>query len=231
MRTGPPLRPLPPGAAIDWKFASAIGAGAIGVFIIWPTPFAYPVRLFVTVMHELGHAVATILTGGQVESIAIFPSGAGLTLSRGGNLFLIASAGYLGSLLVGALLLALVKRRGGSQRALQVLAVALLVADVAFVRNVFGFVVTLGLAVGFWAIAWKGPGWLPRFSVSLLAALNCIYAVLDLTGLFALSAGRAQTDAEVMAGATGVPAIVWAAIWLTVGIIALWLFARRLIRA
>lgn len=225
------MRPLPGSTTIDWKFASAIGAGTIGVLIIWPTPFAYPVRLFVTVMHELGHAVATILTGGHVESITIFPSGAGLTLSRGGNLFLIASAGYLGSLLVGAILLALAKRRRGSERALQVLAVVLLAVDVAFVRNVFGFVVTLGLAVALWAIVWKAPGWLPRFTISLLAVLNCIYAVLDLTGLFALSAGRANTDAELMATATGVPAIVWAAIWLTVGVIALSFFARRLIRA
>src|SRR5206468_4921230 len=72
----------------------------------------YPLRLFATFVHEGGHALATILTGGSVESIALARDGSGVTLSRGGFLPLIYSAGYLGTAAIGALALLMSRRRG-----------------------------------------------------------------------------------------------------------------------
>ncbi|MBI3977543.1 MAG: M50 family metallopeptidase [Chloroflexi bacterium] len=215
---------------VDWGFLATLCFAGAMVLIFWATPIVYPIRLFVTLVHELSHAVAALATGGQVEAVVVFPTAGGVTLARGGNLFVVASAGYLGSVIFGGGLLALAKRGTWNRRALKLIAISLVVADLLFVRNIFGILATLALAVGCWLLATAGPSWLVGFSVYLLAALNTLYAVADLTGVFFLSLVGAGTDAALMARATGVPAIVWAVIWLGLGLAGLGVLGRRLIR-
>jgi hypothetical protein len=95
-------------------FKFLILASAISIvfwFIPYLTFIVYPFRLFVTFIHEGGHALATLLTLGSVERIVIHQDGSGETYSRGGAQLLFASAGYLSSTLYGALLLVFCKRR------------------------------------------------------------------------------------------------------------------------
>src|SRR5262245_46120275 len=78
------------------------------VFVLWNVPqldfILYPVRLFVTFVHESGHALAALLTGGHVGGLTVLPDGSGYTLTSGGSRLLILPAGYLGAALFGALL-------------------------------------------------------------------------------------------------------------------------------
>src|SRR5580704_12259044 len=78
----------------------------------------YPIRLFVTFVHESSHALTAILTGGRVSEIVIHPDASGFTLTSGGFEPAIASAGYLGATAFGALLLALGRRPGRARFAL-----------------------------------------------------------------------------------------------------------------
>lgn len=71
-----------------------------GLFFI-----TFPLRLFVTMIHELGHGVAAVLTGGSFLRFELTPRGAGLAYTRGGWRPLIIQAGYLGTALFGAALL------------------------------------------------------------------------------------------------------------------------------
>lgn len=64
----------------------------------------YPIRIFVTFLHELGHAVGALITGGWVERIQINPNGSGFTSTAGGNRSIILMGGYLGSALFGNIL-------------------------------------------------------------------------------------------------------------------------------
>src|SRR6266566_5936142 len=91
-------------------------AAAISI-VIWFIPFAelltYPFRLFVTFIHEGGHAIAALLTGNSVESLSIAPNASGETYtSQGGTIsqIFVASAGYLGAMTFGALLLVLIRK-------------------------------------------------------------------------------------------------------------------------
>src|SRR6266849_3076592 len=84
---------------------------------LWFIPFAellgYPFRLFVTFIHEGGHAVAALLTGNSVQSLSVAMNASGETYTTQGGLFsqmFIASAGYLGSMAFGALLLVLIRK-------------------------------------------------------------------------------------------------------------------------
>jgi hypothetical protein len=85
----------------------AIGAFVL-VFIMWQSteasPFLYPFRLVVTFVHEAGHGISAILSGGQFCAFEVMPNGAGLALTIGGSRLLILSMGYLGAALFGAVL-------------------------------------------------------------------------------------------------------------------------------
>lgn len=64
----------------------------------------YPVTLLVTFLHEFGHALGAILTGGSVSGMQINPDGSGYTITHGGNPPVVLMGGYLGSALLGNVL-------------------------------------------------------------------------------------------------------------------------------
>jgi len=85
--------------------------------LLWFIPFAevltYPFRIFVTFIHEGGHAIAALLTGNSVESLSVAMNASGETYTTQGGLisqFFISSAGYIGSMAFGALLLILIRK-------------------------------------------------------------------------------------------------------------------------
>lgn len=65
----------------------------------------YPFSLFVTFLHELGHALASILTGGGVEGFNVHSDGSGYAVTTGGVRWIIVMGGYIGSVILGNLLL------------------------------------------------------------------------------------------------------------------------------
>ena len=102
------------------------------MFIPYGYLAVYPFRLFNTFVHEAGHAVATVITGGYVESMVVNLDTSGYVLRRGGWTPLVASAGYLGSILAGAALLFAGRKRSWARPALIVLGVSTLLATVYF---------------------------------------------------------------------------------------------------
>ena len=53
----------------------------------------YPVTLLVTFLHEFGHALGAILTGGHVLEMQINPDGSGKTTSQPGSVAVILMGG------------------------------------------------------------------------------------------------------------------------------------------
>ncbi len=76
----------------------------------WNSPILVPLRMLIVMMHELGHALAAVATGGEFIEFVYDYSEGGSSVTRGGNQFLIFNAGYLGSCLFGSLLLVLACR-------------------------------------------------------------------------------------------------------------------------
>ncbi len=72
-----------------------------------------PFDLLFILVHEMGHVLASLFTGGEVKNVILYPSNGtygGVTLlnpQKPGNLALVASAGYLGTPLFSALLILL----------------------------------------------------------------------------------------------------------------------------
>ena len=89
--------------------ATVLLTAAVLSIVLWFIPFAeiltYPFRIFVTFIHEGGHAIAALLTGNSVESLSIATNASGETYTtQGGTIsqMFVASAGYLGSMAFGA---------------------------------------------------------------------------------------------------------------------------------
>lgn len=120
------------------------------LWFFWSTPVVYPLRVFVVMLHEVSHAAAGVATGGQIERILLTPDEAGATYIAGGSPFLVLSAGYLGSLGWGLLLLEAARARKRWLRAIvAAVGIAVIVIALAFVRNLFGlaFSMTFGAAL------------------------------------------------------------------------------------
>src|SRR5258708_18455283 len=104
--------------------ATLLLTAAVISIVLWFIPFAeivtYPFRIFVTFIHEGGHAIAALMTGNSVESLSIAMNASGETYTtQGGTIsqMFVASAGYLSAMTFGSVLLVLIRRavaaRGG----------------------------------------------------------------------------------------------------------------------
>ncbi len=202
-----------------------LGASALTVVLSF-VPLArlvvYPIRLFVTFIHEGGHALAAMLTLGQVERLHVFLDASGETLTRGGLQIAIASAGYLTSTVFGTALLILGSQVNRAKAALTAIAgmILLLTAFLAgdWVTWMMGIVLAFGL-VGFAIIA--NPR-VAHFFLSFLAVQCVLNAFLDLRTLFFISTTTdLQSDAATMQQLTLIPAAFWAVFWLALSAIAL----------
>ena len=212
---------------------------------LWFIPYAdylvYPIRLFVTFIHEGSHVIAALLTGGSVESLTVSPDTSGLVMFRYNSAFsqlVTSSAGYLGSTAFGVLLLVLIRRAYSARIVLAASAgfvglMTVLFGLLAPVWNIFSANVSFGsvaftvasgaiLTVGLLAIARYASARVAQFAMSFLAVQCVLNALADLkTVLFASSpfASPMQTDALNMANATGLPAIAWVLIWIAISVL------------
>lgn len=202
-----------------------LGASALSL-LIWSIPLAwvlvYPLRLFVTFIHEGGHALAAMLTSGSVERVIIYADASGETYTRGGLQLVIASAGYLMSAAFGAGLL-LFSRQGKSAKSVLAVTAGLILALTAFfTRDPISWGSGIVLTIGLIWIAIAASLRFAHFFLSFLAIQCCLNALFDLRTLFLISATtNVHSDAMTMQQLTGIPAIGWATGWLVVSVAAL----------
>jgi hypothetical protein len=202
-----------------------LGATALTIVVSY-IPFGglvvYPLRLFVTFIHEGGHALAALLTLGSVEQLIIYADGSGVTRTVGGLSLLISSAGYLASTAYGAGLLTLLHDGGRAKAVLTVTAALILALTGFFAANSFSLFIGIALTG---LLIWVAIGWSARwahFFLSFLAVQCCLNALYDLKTLFMISATtNLHSDAVNMEHYTMIPAIVWALTWTGLSILAL----------
>ncbi|HZF40151.1 MAG TPA: M50 family metallopeptidase [Blastocatellia bacterium] len=208
-----------------------LGATALTIVVSY-LPFGflvvYPLRLFVTFIHEGGHALAALLTLGSVSRLVIHANASGETYTYGGLSFLISSAGYLASTAYGAGLLTLLHDGGRAKAVLTVTAAIILTLTGFFTADSFSLFIGIALTG---LLIWVAIGWSARwahFFLSFLAVQCCLNALYDLKTLFLISATtNMHSDAVNMQEATTIPAIVWVSFWIIISILAL-VFALRI---
>ncbi len=211
-------------------FLGGFAAYFAALLLLWDTPVLYPLKIFVVMLHEISHGVVAVATGGTIEQIQLDPRQGGACHCPGGNAFLTLSAGYLGSLGWGLLLLAAAGARrvppglvvgtaGGVVTALTLL----------YVKGSFG--VAFGLAFG---AALMLAGWKlrPRWQKPILTTLgltSCLYAILDIKS-DVIDRPELRSDARMLAELTGISTITWGVVWITVAALVSFLALRRAYR-
>ena len=187
----------------------------------------------ITIAHEGGHALVSVLSGRQLEGIRLHADSSGVTYSRGKRhgpgLVLTAAAGYPAASLLGAGAAALLAAR--HQAALLWLALILLAATFLAIRNAFGALAVLATAAGVFAVSYFASAAV-QAGFAYLAAwfllLGGMRPALELTRRRRGPRAR-LSDADQLARLTGVSRGAWVAAFLLTGLAALALGARLLI--
>ena len=196
------------------QFLSGFVVYFAALWFLWNSVAIYPLKIFVVLLHEVSHAAALLATGGSVERITLDPYQGGATFGAGGNAFLVLSAGYLGSLGWGTLLVAAGRtRRLRPETVVGVVGALVVALTILYVRNVFGF----GFGVLFGAGLVLAAGRLPSlWNARLLLVLgltSCLYAVLDIKS-DVLDRPGLPSDAAMLSELTGIPTVLWGGLWI-----------------
>jgi hypothetical protein len=213
---------------------------------LWFIPYAdylvYPIRLFVTFIHESSHAIIAFLTGGSVQSLTIASDGSGMVYSVPSGFFgqiLTSSAGYLGTTAFGVAMLYLIRRAVSPNKILLALggfvgimtvvfgiispAFNIFSLQVAYSSLLFTIVAGILLSAGLLALSKYASIRTANFAVAFLAVQALLNSLSDLKTLFFINApfygSDIATDAGNMAAATGLPAIVWVFVWIGISLL------------
>lgn len=181
----------------------------------------YPIRLFVTFLHEFGHALGAVLTGGWVEEVQINQDGSGWTRTANGNRPVTIMGGYLGSALFGNLLFYIGARAKRLVKPMIILVVfSMLVTGFYWFNSLFTTGVLLAFSAVLLLVALKTD--FGREVLMFLGLASVLYIIQDFN-VGPKSDLKAYEEVMVF-----IPATVWMYIWLGVAIL-LFLFNLRLL--
>jgi hypothetical protein len=211
-------QPLPP--------AWVVGLTALAALIIVLNTGAWrQAGKVITIAHEGGHALVSVLSGRRLDGIRLHPDSSGVTYSHGKRngpgLVLTAAAGYIMPSLLGAGAAWLLAER--HLTAMLWLALVLLAATFLAIRNVFGAVAVLLTAGAVFVVSYYAA-----VAVQAGFAYLAVWFLLfgGLRPVFELARGRRRglargSDADQLAQMTRVPAGLWVALFALTGFAAL----------
>jgi hypothetical protein len=186
-------------------------------------PFSAFFRNVYTLVHEMAHAVATLLLSGSVLYIELYADQSGVTHSMiqpGWRSILISLAGYTGAALFAWLLFRLQAGRR-EKTGLVIVAAIAVIGLLLFVRNGYGVLWCAGFAGVTLLIGLLAPGWLRLFYASLVAFICLVESLISsiMILVMAILDPAAAGDAANLSRATFIPAAVWGAFF---AVFALW---------
>lgn len=207
---------------------------SLALIFLWDWPGLLPFKVFVVYLHEISHAIAAILTGGEVRNIAVQWDQSGFVDSLGGNIMIIAAAGYTGSILWGGLMLY------SAMKGRFVRTVSIIIAVILLFFTFFGssagisdtgrmptYVSGVFWGVSFMITALMYPK-INHFFLFFMGGLTSMYALYDLQDFF--GGQIMQTDAGILANyylqGSAVAKPFAYAIAIFISVISLWIMYR-----
>lgn len=203
--------------AIDGLVALMIVAVAVALSIPRSTWNVF--GLFTTLIHELGHALAAVLTGRVVHGIRIRRNHSGEAVSSGrGRSVISGIAGYPAPAVVGAAQLWSVVN-GYTALALTIGGV-ILVITLLVIRNLFGVLVviaSIAATAALWLLADPAVQSYALLVVSLCLLIGSVRGLLTVVSVHVSRRSQLETsDAYLLYRRTGVPSVVWLLIFAAV---------------
>ncbi|GAA6029186.1 hypothetical protein JCM8097_001642 [Rhodosporidiobolus ruineniae] len=198
-----------------------IGAYAVIITILWNVPVVHyvlwPFKMLTIAFHEFGHAATGCCTGAKVKSITLDPREGGCTMMAGGVSAITLPAGYLGSSIIGALLVFCGFDITASK-------IASIVVGVCFLLTlwwgrkdwltILTILIATGLIVAFWFIA---HGAALRFYMLFLGVMSALYSAYDICDDLIFRKVN-SSDASVFAQRYGGSSACWGVLWFIISL-------------
>jgi len=192
------------------------------VFYLWSSPVIQPVKIMVVLFHEMSHGLMALVTGGKVLTIMITADEGGSCETEGGAAALIVSAGYLGSMFFGGLLLYLSRFRGCVPVVYTFLTLTVVSAIFTVLHDPYSRTFATGLAAAFIFLGLLAPTILGALFLRVLGTVSCLYSIFDIYwDVLATRPGRnaPENDAIAFSSLTGVDSQLVGGLWLVISII------------
>lgn len=212
------------GISIAWRFRYHLLCALLAL-LFWESALIKPFRVFVVMIHEVCHAAAALMTGGDVLEIRTAWEESGHTISEGGWIPVICSAGYLGSALLGALLI-----WSGALPQLQRVSLLVVgattmgmtmsytpVGELDFYLGIFGGLALMAMAMHSSRAGEAGAVW--------LGVMLCLYSLFDFVTDLVFFAEF--TDAGILARHWGLPWLAYP-IAFTWSVLSVWVMLRAM---
>ena len=191
----------------------------ITVFL-WNTGILYPVRMLAVFFHELWHLLASLSTGGRVKEFVLVPQEGGHVITEGGNAFFVGTAGYLGSLLSGIVILVLSDRTKFDRLVAGVLGLIVVFIGFAFGDTLFTVLFCLVVGSLLLGMALFLPSEINDLVLRFLGLSVMLYAPYDVfTDVFLSNAYL--SDAGLLSERVGGSPRTWGTLWMMISLIAI----------
>lgn len=205
---------------------SVVLFSSIIIFLLWNTPYLFPIKSLVVLFHEISHGMAAFFTGGRIEKILLTYSLGGSCIIEGGNPLIISSAGYLGSLLFGLIIYKYSSDKKYGIVINSILSIFLVIITASFIKTNIGIIITLFYALLFFV----SPRWFPpnvnEFIMKIIGFISCAYVLYDIKSDLLTTQIR-NTDAQMIADITGVKAYVWGILWALIALYVIYFLVIR----
>lgn len=208
----------------------------IGAIVLWDTPIIYPIKLFVVMLHEMSHGVMAEVFGGDIIKIQIDYRIGGYCQYTVPDSFIgrlmIASAGYLGSLLWGVVILVAAIRTDEDRKISLIIGLVLLVLSWFVIKTgeTFGIVMTLGFAL-FMLISFKFlSNTFHDYFLKFIGMVSCLYVVIDIKSDLIDRTG-VGSDADAIAEMTGISSLMIGISWFLIALVVVYYTLKYAYRA
>lgn len=183
----------------------------------------YPINLLVTFLHELGHALGALITGGKVLKLEVAADGSGVTHTAGGSRGVILMGGYIGSAILGNLLFYIgAKWQKASNVAITLLCATMVFSGFYWFSTMFSFGFSVAFAVALYLIS-KYTN-MDREILMFLGLASILYIIQD----FRVGpSSDLEKYAELM---VIFPKTVWMYIWLGIALLLCFLNLRLIFK-
>jgi hypothetical protein len=204
---------------LNYNLILLITVGLGIVFFLWESPIVYPLKIFVVFLHELSHGLAAVLTGGSIVKIELSPNQGGICYTKGGWEFLVVTAGYLGSLLWGGMILLAAARTKLDRWISLFIGGVTLVVTVLFVRSGFGIIYGIGFGTALILLGLIMPGLVNDFVLKVIGLTSILYVIADIKDDL-ITRTVANSDASVLGKEFFGNSMFWGVIWIAIALVA-----------
>ncbi len=194
--------------------------------LFWDSFIIYPVKILVVALHEISHAIITIFTGGSILKMEVHSGLYGTINSEGGNEFLIAFSGYLGSLLFGYFIFVSAENK----KLNLILSTSISVLLLLFTANFFTDAIAIIFMLFYTIFFYVSPRYLPQkinyWAMRIIGLISTFYALFDIKEDL-LTNQYLSTDADRLAIITNIPSIYWGLLWFVISIFVILIMFRN----